>query len=70
MNPFTKNTPVRPPKDGLLTPTFHRRGVEVPGSITRHPQLTKTPQKSLPESAPSLPFQLLRAPKSAPTIKM
>ncbi|KAK8801773.1 hypothetical protein WA588_006058, partial [Blastocystis sp. NMH] len=62
LNPFSKGV------DGLSTPTtpnISRRGLDIPGSITRHPQLTKTPSRSSGDKTPSLPFQLLRPPKTA-----
>ena len=49
-----------------MTPSIGRRGLDVPGSITRHPQLLKTPSRNSQSSTPSLPFKLLRPPKSAP----
>ena len=61
-NPFSKvsdtyRTPTRPSR-----PASSRKGLDIPGSIMRHPQLTKTPVRASPKP----PFQLLRPPKSAP----
>ncbi|KNB41945.1 hypothetical protein JH06_4533 [Blastocystis sp. subtype 4] len=63
LNPFSKET------EGSTTPSISRRGLDIPGSITRHPQLTKTPSRPIREPTPSLPFQLLRPPKSAPPFR-
>lgn len=61
MNPFMRNDE----RQGIVpTPSKSNKGLEVPGSITRHPQLVKTPSRT----NSNLPFNLLRPPQSAPVL--
>ena len=59
-NPFSKvNETYRTPS----RQSSSRKGLDIPGSIMRHPQLTNTPARSVANP----PFQLIRPPKTGPT---
>ncbi|KAK8824107.1 hypothetical protein WA556_003432 [Blastocystis sp. ATCC 50177/Nand II] len=69
VNPFARQGEGRQPIAATPTPSRLRTSLDIPGSITRHPQLTNTPARTSREATPAPPFQLLRPPKSAPVIR-